>query len=538
MPESIAKTSRVKKLQNSRALRWLIGIPLALALVLFIVSFFLDEPLRRNMEKNINRDLKGYTVRLPKLHLQLLDLSLTLKEMAVLQQAHPDPPVVYFPVLRASIHWRGLFAGKLVAEFTLDQPKININLQQLRSEAANRVSLKERGWQQAVEDIYPLKINSLKINDATITYLDEDSKKPFTLSHMNLQAINIRNINLPDQVYPSSFHLDTAILESGRGSIDGKANFLGEPYPGIKGRITLEKVPLDYFNTTSARSNIIMEGGVLGASGNAEYSPTVKIAQLEKLNIAGMKIDYIHSQRTAEIEKKRAAVIAKKIRELRDKPGLLIRADQLSLTGCDIGMVNRAASHPYRLFFSDADLQLSNFSNQFADGPAQARLQGKFMGSGLTKASGTFRPEKRGPDFDLFVKIEQTPLATMNDLLRTYGDFDVSAGVFSLASELHVKDYAVSGYMKPFFKDTTVYDRQGDKGEGVGHQVYEMMVGGVAGVLENRSRQEVATRINIAGSLKHPQTSSWEIFGGLVRNAFFTAILPGFDKKAKGAVKR
>ena len=39
----------------------------------------------------------------------------------------------------------------------LDQPKININLQQLHSEAANTVPLKERGWQQAVEAIYPLK---------------------------------------------------------------------------------------------------------------------------------------------------------------------------------------------------------------------------------------------------------------------------------------------------------------------------------------------------------------------------------------------
>lgn len=538
MSEHMPETSRVKKLQSSRALRWAIGIPLALALVLSVASFFLDEPLRRNMEKNINRDLKGYTVRLPKLHLQLLDLSLTLKEMAVVQQAHPDPPVVYFPVLRASIHWRALIAGKLVAQFVLDQPNININLAQLRSEAANKASLKERGWQQAVEDIYPLKINSLKINDATITYLDEGSKNPFTLSHLNLQARNIRNINLPDQVYPSSFHLDTAIFETGQGSIDGKANFLGEPYPGIKGRITLEKVPLEYFNTVSARSNLILEGGLLGASGNAEYSPKVKIAQLEKLNIEGMKIDYIHSQRTAEAEKKRAVMLGEKVRELRDKPGLLIRADQLKLTGCNLGMVNRAASHPYRLFFADTDLQLTNYSNQFTEGPAEVRLKGKFMGSGLTEASGTFRPEKEGPDFDLFVKIEETRLTTMNDLLRTYGNFDVSAGVFSLVSELHVKNYAVSGYMKPFFKDTAVYDRRTDKEQGVRHQLYEMMVGGVAGLLKNRSRQEVATKINISGSLKHPQTSSWEIAGGLFRNAFFKAILPGFEKKGSGAVKR
>ena len=211
----------------------------------------------------MNRDLKGYSVQLPGLHVQLIGLSLTLKGLTVLQQAHPDPPIVYFPVLKASIHWREILSGRLVAELRLDQPKININLQQLRNEAASKVPLKERGWQQAVEDIYPLKINTLKINDASITYIDQDPKRPLVLSHLNLQATNIRNIHLPDQVYPSSFHLDTAIFGTGHGSIDGDANFLAEPYPGIKGRLKLEKVPIDYFNTVIARSNLSIHGGVL-----------------------------------------------------------------------------------------------------------------------------------------------------------------------------------------------------------------------------------------------------------------------------------
>ncbi|MDZ4184367.1 MAG: hypothetical protein U1D97_05230 [Desulfuromonadales bacterium] len=119
----------------------------------------------------------------------------------------------------------------------------------------------------------------------------------------------------------------------------------------------------------------------------------------------------------------------------------------------------------------------------------------------------------------------------MNDLLRAYGNLDVSAGIFSLASELHVKDDAISGYIKPFFKDIKVYDKHTDRDQGVGHQLYEIMAGGVAGLLENRSRQEVATKVNVAGSLKNPETSGWEIIGGLFKNAFFKAILPGFDKE-------
>jgi hypothetical protein len=538
MTEIIELKSWAARVKSSRAVHWGVGIPATIVIVLFSASFFLDGPLRSSMEKKLNSDLKGYSVQLPGLHVQLLGLSVTLKNLTVVQQAHPDPPVAAFPVIKASIHWREVLSGKLVAEFMLQQPKININLKQLHSETASTVSLKERGWQKAVEDIYPLKINKLKINDATITYIDQDPKRPLVLSHLNLQASNIRNINLPDQVYPSTFHLDTAIFSSGYGSIDGAGNFLAEPYPGIKGRIKLEKVPIDYFNTVIARSNLSIHGGILRAYGSAEFSPKIKNAHLENLEIQGMNIDYIHSQRTAVIEKKRAVAVENTAKELSNKPGLLIIADHMKLSGCTLGMVNQAASKPYRVFLSDADIQMNNFSNQFSQGPAQLRLKAKFMGSGITTASANFRPEKVGPDLDLFVKIDESQLTAMNDVLRAYGDFDVSAGIFSLVSEIHVKNDAITGYIKPFFKDMKVYDKRKDKDRGIFHQMYELMIGGVAKILKNRPNQEVATKITIAGPVEKPQTSTWQIVVELIKNAFFKAILPSFEHQVTGTGKR
>ncbi|MDD5286548.1 MAG: DUF748 domain-containing protein [Desulfuromonadaceae bacterium] len=538
MEENSEGNSWAKRLKSSKAFRRGVGIPAIIAVVLYVASFFLDEPLRSSMEQKMNRDLKGYSVRLPKLHVQLLGLSLTLKGVIVSQQAHPELPVITIPVLKASIHWLGIFSGRLVAEFMLDQPKININLQQLRHEAESKVPLKERGWQQVVEDIYPLKINTLKIKDASITYIDKDQKRPLILNHFNLKANNIRNIHLPDQVYPSSFHLDTAIFDTGHGTVDGAANFLAEPFPGIKGRLKLEKVPIDYFNTVIARSNISLHGGLLRATGDAEYSPKVKNVHLENLDIQGMNMDYIHTQRTAGAEKKRAVEAGKTAMNLTNKPGLLIRADRVSLTGCTLGMVNKAARRPYRIFLSDTDLQMSNFSNQFSQGTAKIILKAKFMGSGITTASANFRPEKEGPDLDLYVKIEESQLTAMNDLLRAYGDFDVSAGIFSLVTELHFKNGAISGYIKPFFKNTKVYDRRKDKDRGIFHQMYEKMIGGVAKILENRSHREVATKVDIKGKANKPETSSWQIVAELIKNAFFKAILPSFEKEVTGGGKR
>ncbi len=166
------------------------------------------------------------------------------------------------------------------------------------------------------------------------------------------------------------------------------------------------------------------------------------------------------------------------------------------------------------------------------------RLQAKFMGSGSTTASANFRPEKNGPDFDLFVKIGKTQLTKLNDMLRAHGDFDVSAGVFYFVSEIHVKDGAISGYIKPFFKDMKVYDHRRDKEQGLAHQLYEKLLGGIAGILENRPRQEVATKVDISGPVGNPETSTWQILAELIKNAFFKAILPNFEKQATGVAER
>jgi hypothetical protein len=62
-----------------------------------------------------------------------------------------------------------------------------------------------------------------------------------------------------------------------------------------------------------------------------------------------------------------------------------------------------------------------------------------------------------------------------------------------------------------------------------------MLIGGVAKLLENRSRREVATKANITGSVDKPETSTWQIVVELIKNAFFKAILPSFDKEVTGA---
>jgi hypothetical protein len=45
-------------------------------------------------------------------------------------------------------------------------------------------------------------------------------------------------------------------------------------------------------------------------------------------------------------------------------------------------------------------------------------------------------------------------------------------------------------------------------------------------------RDEVATKSDMSGPVENPQANTWQIIVKLVQNAFFNAILPGFEGRA------
>ncbi|HXM79591.1 MAG TPA: hypothetical protein VOA00_10185, partial [Thermoanaerobaculia bacterium] len=231
-----------------------VGVAILILIVLVIVvSFFIDEPLRRQMERRMNQSLKGYTVQIPKLHFSLFGLSITLHDLTLRQQANPDPPVMVVPKLKASVQWSELVTLHLVADFLFDKPRVHVNLGQLRAEYQDPVPVKDKGWQDALEQIYPLKINLFRVDDGNFVYIDEDPKKPLRISHLSLRANNIRNIHSHDHVYPSPIRAEGVIFESGRGVLDGHADFLAKPFPGVHALFRVERVPLDSLRPLSAR---------------------------------------------------------------------------------------------------------------------------------------------------------------------------------------------------------------------------------------------------------------------------------------------
>jgi hypothetical protein len=219
-----------------------------------------------------------------------------------------------------------------------------------------------------------------------------------------------------------------------------------------------------------------------------------------------------------------------KAKEIHQDPTVRVKVEHGKILNSEVGFVNKTTSPDYRVFITEMNADLDNFSNRLEEGTGVLKVTGKFMGSGPTVVTGTFRPEKPRPDFNLDVKIIKTKVDAFNDVLRAYGDLDTHTGTFAFFSELSVKDNRIHGYVKPLLKDVEVYDPKQDQDKALTKKLYEAVVGGVLGLLENTPRSEVATITDMSGPIENPRANTWEIVLKLVQNAFFEAILPGFKK--------
>jgi hypothetical protein len=170
------------------------------------------------------------------------------------------------------------------------------------------------------------------------------------------------------------------------------------------------------------------------------------------------------------------------------------------------------------------DLTLENLSNQRVQGKAVAGSR-RFMRQRRDTAPGEVAPRPGGADMDLSPD-RGHDMTRMNDLVRAYeGSTFRGRAVGALGGPGEERRHRGLRRRLPW--------RPGADGaqepKTLGRRLYEGVVGAASKILRNRPRGEVATVVTISGRADQPEFSTWKVVGHLFRNAFFKAILPGFE---------
>ena len=162
----------------------------------------------------------------------------------------------------------------LVANVGIWYPRIHIDPAQLTTEAHAKTPLRNRGWQDALQSVYPFKINRLAIRNGDITYIDP-GPRPLHLTKLDFVTDNIRNIHEPNNAYPSRFSAQMVVFDRGKLSLDGRANYLMKPFPGAMAHYLLRGAPLSAVTPAGRHVNLTIKGGTLSSEGTIEDSPKV-----------------------------------------------------------------------------------------------------------------------------------------------------------------------------------------------------------------------------------------------------------------------
>ncbi len=512
-------------------LRW-VAIPIGFILVIALVVSFIDEPLRTYAEREINHRLPAYTIQIGALDLHPMSLSLDLADVIVRQNDHPDPPIATVSKMHGSFQWSALLSGRFVTDQLIEHPVIHFTRPQAAKEL-EASSVQKQSWQELLFAMHEVQLNEVHITNGDVTYRENTTSTPLHIRELHVRAENIRNVRSAPSQYPSGVQIDAVVFDKGHFHLDGHADFFAEPSLAVNADVTLTDITLADLLPLTAQRQVHLSQGTLSAEGHVEYAPTVQQVRLKTLTVRDVKGDFVHAVKTQQKEQDTAKKVARAADTASNHPTLLLRIDRGKIHKSEFGLVNKSSDPPYRVFLTEADIELEHWSNQLSEETAIVRLTGLLMGSGETHISGAFRPETKSPDFDVSVKILSTPVKSLNRVLRAYGGTDVASGVFSVYSEMTVKNGKVKGYFKPLFKEVKAYDPTQDQDKGLLQQIFEHTIDAAAELLENTPREEVATKTDVSGPVENPQASTWELVVTLFKNAFFEAVLPGMEGRLK-----
>jgi YihY family inner membrane protein len=528
------KETSLSKPGPRRLRLWVIaGTVAGLLIIMTIVAAgsLLNGPAKRYIETEVGNRLPDYEIAIGALELQPFRLGIGMQDVIIRLRSHPEPPLSQIPNLTSRVRVFPLFTGTVDLHVKIEHPQLAATERQVDAvlhlpKKKEQVKQQAAAWQDTMRQMMPIRL-SLSLTDGTVTYRSEPHVEPLELHQLEVDARNVTNRPADIEAYPSTLRVNARVADDSHVALDSRADFLAKPNPRIEGDLKVKHVALPALGPLTGKYNVQLRQGAIDLTAHLKYADPTTVVEVNDLLVDGAKVDYIHTARTKQ-EELQVKKGAEKAKEVHRDPSVVVKVSRGKILHSDVGFINKATSPDYRLFLSDLDLELQNFSNRPEEGLGTVQFTGSFMGRGPTEVKASFRPEKPNPDFKVLVRIVKTPVDRLNKVLEAHGHINASQGTFAFFSDMTVKNNHIDGYVKPFLKDVQVYVPEQDQDKTT-KKLFEVVVNEVLDLFRSTPTGQVATKTDISGPLENPKTSTWQILEKLVENAFFKAILPGFE---------
>jgi hypothetical protein len=187
--------------QRKRRSWWRIA---AISLVVLVgliacVRSILPGAVRWYVNKTLDRNLL-YEGRIGDVTLNLWRGAYSISDIRLIKRTGNVPtPLFDAKRLELAVQWDAILDGKIVGQVVMDQPELNFVDASDDSESQTGAG---GPWLQTLTDLFPFKLNSVRIHDGSIHFRSYKREKPVDVYLSNLEATIDDLTNVRDQTTP------------------------------------------------------------------------------------------------------------------------------------------------------------------------------------------------------------------------------------------------------------------------------------------------------------------------------------------------
>ncbi|GHB53306.1 DUF748 domain-containing protein [Persicitalea jodogahamensis] len=212
---------------------------------------------------------------------------------------------------------------------------------------------------------------------------------------------------------------------------------------------------------------------------------------------------------------------------------LPININRFTVVDGTINLTNVVSQPSTDLSMHNFDLEIANIRNVVVSDnkfPSPVKASGDLPGyDGTLTFDADMQLLKKMPDFNYNLKLSNLQLVKLNELSKRYGGIDFEKGSLDLVSEMEVVDGKLQGYLKPLTHDMQIFEWNEGDNRTITQFVKELIAEGGNKVLENKVKDQVATRIPLEGTINDVKTGIWPTIIGVLRNGYVSALTDTFD---------
>ncbi|MDN3667369.1 DUF748 domain-containing protein [Algibacter miyuki] len=152
--------------------------------------------------------------------------------------------------------------------------------------------------------------------------------------------------------------------------------------------------------------------------------------------------------------------------------------------------------------------------------PSEISAQAVSIGQGRFTLDGKMDLVKQIPDMDISFSLEDASITGLNDFSNHYAGIDFTEGSFNVFSEIAIANGFLTGYIKPFLKDSKLISVEQDP---FFNRLWEGFVGFFKFVLKNKGNNTLATKVPLSGDLNNVETKVWPSVFNIFKNGWIEA---------------